>query len=184
MALTGPSDRLAASTASSTGVDPDGELGLSNADQLAWLRGTMARDSPLRMVARGASMAPFIRDGDTLTIAPVHGRRPGVGEVVAVSLPGTGQLVVHRLVARVGSRWLVRGDNAPEPDGVVGHDDIVGFVSRVERNGRDVRLGVSVGRAPVAWLQRAHALRPLVGTARLVRSILRTLHVARARRPP
>jgi len=129
-------------------------------------------------------MAPFIRDRDTLTIAPGHGRRPRVGEVVAVSLPGAGQLVVHRLVARVGSRWLVRGDNAPEPDGVVGRGDIVGFVSRVERDGRDVRLGVSVGRTPVAWLQRAHALRPLVGTARLVRSILRTLHLARARRPP
>ena len=129
-------------------------------------------------------MAPFIRDRDTLTIAPGHGRRPRVGEVVAVSLPGAGQLVVHRLVARVGSRWLVRGDNAPEPDGVVGRGDIVGFVSRVERDGRDVRLGVSVGRTPVAWLQRAHALRPLVGTARLVRSLLRTLHVTRARRQP
>lgn len=177
-----PSDRLAAVSPSSTFVDPDGELGLSNAAQLGLLRSMMAHGSPLRMVARGFSMAPFIRDQDTLTIAPAHGRAPRLGEVVAVSLPGAGQLAVHRIVARVGSRWLVRGDNASEPDGVVGPDDIVGIVTRVERDGREVRLGIGAGRVLIAWLQRTHALRPLVGLARLARAALRSLRSGRVGR--
>jgi hypothetical protein len=180
-ALRSPSDPLADVSRSSTSVDPDGELGLSNADQLALLRDTMAHGSPLRMVARGFSMAPFIRDRDTLTIAPARGRAPRIGEVVAVSLPGAGQLAVHRIVARVGSRWLVRGDNASEPDGVVGPEDIVGIVTHVERGGREVRLGIGVGRVLIAWLQRTHALRPLVGMARLVRGLPRSLRGGRFR---
>ena len=85
------------------------------------------------------------------------GRRR-VGEVVAFTLPGTGKLAIHRVVAREGAGWLLRGDNCLEGDGVVMSDQIVGRVVRVERNGRDVRLGTGVGGAWVAALNRGDGL--------------------------
>lgn len=137
---------------------PGGELHLSNLGQLELLRGMAEHGKPLRTTARGFSMSPFIRDEDVLTIVPMHGRAPRVGEVVAFTLPDSGRLAIHRIVARVGACWLVRGDNCPENDGLVASGDIIGRVVRVERQGREVRLGLGVEARLIAWLQRAHLL--------------------------
>ena len=67
---------------------------------------------PLRRVlVRGPSMAPALRDGDQLLVS--FGKRPASrpGAVVVVALPGT-QLAVKRLVRvdEAGRVW-VEGDN-------------------------------------------------------------------------
>jgi len=138
---------------------PGGELHLSNLGQLELLRGMMERGVPLRTMARGFSMSPFIRDGDVLTIAPLDGRAPRLGEVVAFTLPDTGRLAIHRVIARRGGAWLFRGDNSPEPDGIVPRENFLGVVTCVERDGRDVRLGAE--RALIAALNRGQGLRRL-----------------------
>jgi hypothetical protein len=94
-----------------------GELRLSNLGQLALLRGMAERGVPLRTTVRGFSMAPFIRDEDVLTIKPLNGRAPRPGEVVAFTLPHTGRLAIHRVIAAVDEARIIRGDNRPEPDG-------------------------------------------------------------------
>ena len=139
-------------------VSAGGELHLSNPGQLALLRGMAEHGAALRAMVRGVSMSPFIRDQDVLTIAPMNGRTPAVGEVVAFIQPDTGRVAIHRVIARAGLGWLVRGDNCPRADGVVMGQDIIGCVTRVERLGREVRLGLGPERAWIAALNHGNGL--------------------------
>jgi ribosomal protein S18 acetylase RimI-like enzyme len=139
-------------------VSLGGELQLSNLGQLELLRGMAERGVPLRTTVRGFSMAPFIRDQDVLTIAPIDNRAPRVGEVIAFTLPNSGRMAIHRVVGHAGAGWLVRGDNCPGADGVVARDDMVGRVVRVERRGRNVRLGLGAEGAWVGALSRGGGL--------------------------
>jgi ribosomal protein S18 acetylase RimI-like enzyme len=150
-------------------VGTGGELRLSNLGQLELLRGVTERGVPLRTSVRGFSMSPFIRDRDVLTIAPLDSRDPRPGEVIAFTLPGSGRLAVHRVVARRGAGWLVRGDNCPEADGVITRDEMLGRVVRVERGGREVRLGLGAQGAWIAALNRGEALTRLRAFSRLPR---------------
>ena len=151
------------------------ELPLSGQALLSLLEAVLARGVPFRFRARGWSMAPFIRDGDVITVSPFRGARPGIGEVVAFTRPGEGNLVVHRIVARQGADLLVQGDSVPEcADGIIPAENLRGRVSRVERDGRDVWLGLGPERYAIAWLSRTRRLVPLGGwLASWLRPLLR-----------
>jgi hypothetical protein len=128
------------------------------------LRQSLAADllrggSPVRLEVTGHSMSPLIRSGDVVTIEPLSGRRPALGEVVAVA--PAGGLLVHRLVGWDRGRALSRGDVAAEADPVTSSEDLLGRVTRVERRGRRVRLGLGIERVPIAWLSRVGLLRAL-----------------------
>jgi len=145
-------------------VAEGGELRLGNPGQLELLRGMAERGVPLRTGVRGLSMTPFIRDGDVVTFEPLRAA-PEVGQVVAVALPAGGRMAVHRVVARRGERWVVRGDNCAEADGEFGPESFVGRVVRVERGGREVPRGPRGSAACIAalsrtgWLLRLRAAR-------------------------
>ena len=151
-----------ASGASSSRFVVSGEAKrLSNAGQLELLRGVAEHGASLHTTVRGLSMSPFIRDRDVVTIAPLRGREPVVGEVVAAVIPGTGRLAVHRVVERRAQGWVVRGDNCPSDDGVLGLANIVGRVVRVQRRGRDVRLGLGPEAVLIAAADRRGLVRRL-----------------------
>ena len=139
-------------------VKRGGELGLTNAGQLELLRSVVERGHALRMPVRGFSMTPLIRDGDILTIFPLDDDGPALGEVVAVVVPNTGLLAVHRVVAKESGGWRVRGDMSARADGVLMRDAMIGRVVRVERGKRDVRFGLGRERALLAALNRVGAL--------------------------
>jgi ribosomal protein S18 acetylase RimI-like enzyme len=162
-------------------VSHGGELHLSNSAQLELLRGMAERGAPLRMTARGFSMAPFMRDRDVLTVAPLNGSEPCMGEVVAFALPNSGRLAIHRVVGRTSGGWIARGDNAPRADGVVSSAQILGHVVRVERDGRDVHLGLGPERACIAALSRSGGLAAITVLWRLPhRAVAATLRRAQA----
>ncbi len=105
-------------------------------------------------------MIPFIRDGDTLTIAPLANRPPRLGEVVAYSCPTEegAKLAIHRVIARRRRDFLVRGDgNGCMPE-IVSSENILGRMVKVERDGRQVRLGLGPERLLIAWSGRARLL--------------------------
>jgi hypothetical protein len=107
-------------------------------------------------------MAPFIQDRDVVTVAPFRHVLPGVGEVVAFVRPEAGNLVVHRVVARRGAASFIQGDSVPEyADGIIPPENLLGRVTRVQRNGRDVWLGLGPERTVIAWLSRKKLLSPL-----------------------
>ena len=146
---------------------------LSGPAVLELLQAVLARGAPFRFRAMGPSMFPFIRDGDVVTVAPLKGIRLRRGDVVACVPPRLDALVIHRVVARRGQSYLVKGDATSEADGLVHEADILGRVMRVERRGSEVRLGLGVERHLIAILARSGLLvRMVFPLARWGRSVL------------
>jgi hypothetical protein len=61
-----------------------------------------------------------------------------------------------------GIRYLIKGDNALEPDGVISKDNILGYVTRVQRNGRNIFAGLGPERYIVALLSRRTLIFPFL----------------------
>jgi hypothetical protein len=153
---------------------PEGqEMPLSGTALLELLQAVLARGAPFRFRAKGPSMFPFIRDGDVVTVAPLKGIRLRRGDVVACVPPRRDTLVIHRVVARRGQSYLVKGDATSEADGLVQEADILGRVMSVERRGSEVRLGFGLERQLIAMLARSGLfVRVIFPLARWVRSVL------------
>jgi signal peptidase len=127
-----------------------------------------------RFQAKGHSMSPFIKDGDIVTISPLTRSSPGLGDVVAFNHPETGKLFVHRIVLKKRDSYIVKGENAFEADGLIKKGNILGFVTRVERKGKKVLLGLGPERFLIAFLTRRGLLFPLLSPIRkIIRSFIR-----------
>jgi len=138
-----------------------GALSLSGAALLELVRPVLDKGLPVRFQAKGFSMSPFIRDGDVITLLPFARRPPALGDVAAYLQPASGRLVVHRLVDRTSSGWLIQGDNAPSGlDGPVPAGELLARVARVERQGRRVWLGLGLESRVIAYLSRTSRLTP------------------------
>jgi hypothetical protein len=138
------------------------ERPLSGPALLELMRAVLDKGVPFRFCARGWSMAPFIRDGDVITVSPLGRGRPRTGDVVAFVRPGMERLVVHRMVARTSAGFFMQGDCLPDqPDGVVPAENLLGRVTRIERKGRQIWLGLGPERCAIAWLSRTRRLRSL-----------------------
>jgi len=134
-------------------------LSLSGKAMIELMQAVHAKGLPFRFNAGGYSMAPFIRDGDVICISPLASRMPGPGDVVAFIHPETELLCMHRVLSVNGDNFFIQGDNLPEkPDGLIPREAIVGRVTRVERAGRRVRLGLGPERLLLALLSRCGGL--------------------------
>jgi len=154
---------------------PDGEeYSLGSRALAEFLDAAVQKGVPFRFRARGGSMFPFIRDGDVLTIRPLGDAPPAPGSVAAFARPGTGRLVVHRIVRREADTFLVRGDNLSAPDPPVPAENLLGTVTGIERRGRPVRFGLGPERALIARLPVRALTRVLaVPVRRLIRGLRR-----------
>jgi SOS-response transcriptional repressor LexA len=136
------------------------------------MREVFGRGADFRFRARGLSMSPFIKDGDLILVSPVSKVKPSLGMVVAFVQPVSGILIVHRVVGRKGTAFLIQGDNTGgKPDGLFQPQDILGCVTGVERNGRRVVLGLGPERFLIATLSRSGLLRGLFWLLRSVKGI-------------
>lgn len=144
-----------------------GEEGsLSPALRLELLKAVVDQKKPFRFRAPGHSMYPSILDGDTITVSPVSPGHPALGDVVAFHHPETGRLVVHRVVAVNSDSFLIRGDNADKPDGLIPADRILGIVTCVERGRGRHGMGTRSGRRIIAFLSRHSLLKPILRPVR------------------
>ena len=134
-------------------------LSLSGKALIELMQAVHAKGLPFRFNAGGHSMAPFIRDGDVICVSPLASRAPGPGDVVAFIHPETKLPCLHRVLSINGDSFRIQGDNMPEkPDGIIPREAIVGRVTRVERAGRRVRLGLGPERLLLALLSRCGVL--------------------------
>jgi hypothetical protein len=146
---------------------------------LVGLLETIAPDSIVfRLKGRGDSMLPTLRSGDAITIQPLCGRLPSVGDIVAVSPSSGGSLTVHRIVCRNVHGWVTRGDNGIETDPAVSTEQILGRVTEIRRNGRRQRFGLGLERLLIARLSRAGLFRPMTGAAARVKKRLSNIVAA------
>lgn len=138
------------------------QAAIPNAVLIELLQAVLQQGKPFWFQAPGFSMSPFIKDGDTITLSPLAGASPQVGEVLAFLRPGSGKLVVHRLVGRQGKLLLIRGDNSEEESELVPASSILGYVTGVQRAGQPVRLGLGAERRIIAALSRQGWLRTVL----------------------
>ena len=144
-------------------------MSLSAADLADYLRVVLARGDRLRFTSPGHSMYPFLRDGDSITVAPLGGSLARRGDIIAFCHPATDRLTIHRVVARRAHLVLARGDNCGGADGAIRDDSILGRVSAVARRGRPVRLGGGPERVLIAFLSERSLLIPAVTLGRRMR---------------
>jgi signal peptidase I len=113
---------------------------------------------PIKLRVRGASMQPLIQDGDLVTLAPAGNGEIGLGDVVAVRRRESSGIVLHRVVKIAPGGFLIQGDNAGRPDGVFDPRSILGRVTQVERNGRNIWFAKGELRYLMAHLVRHRLL--------------------------
>jgi signal peptidase I len=107
-------------------------------------------------------MYPFIRHGDVITITPLSDNLPRYGDVVAFVRPRTFALVVHRVVGKRDDAFLIKGDNVACFDEPIPTASILGSVTKVERDGKEIYLGLGPERLLIAFLTRRGILSPLL----------------------
>ena len=90
----------------------------------------------LQLRVTGSSMLPTIWPGDFLTIRSASVHQAQIGDVVFCRKRG--QFVVHRVVRKLASGLITRGDSMPSDDsGTPGHN-VLGLVTEVRRNGATI----------------------------------------------
>ncbi len=140
----------------------------------------IAESGGLRFRAQGRSMAPFVRDGDVLTIEKIPPADLRVGDIALFRSRG-GSVLAHRVCRSVGgsdrARWTTRGDALFVQDPSFGPDSLLGRVATVERDGSTRRLDGGLGRlAGQFWLLTYQP-------RRLLCRIRTRLHAVLRRRP-
>jgi hypothetical protein len=119
------------------------------------LRAVLSQGTAFRFRASGSSMCPCIKDDDVIVVAPFpFGALPRLGQVVAFVQPDTCELVVHRVVAKRGCAFLLKGDSLSQADGLVPAANVLGYVVRVERDGQEIRIGLGPERLLIATVSR------------------------------
>jgi len=113
----------------------DAEISLSGTAVIALLSAVHEKGADFRFRASGASMSPTIRNGDIITLSPPKRFKPASGDILAFRHPETGKLIIHRAITVSSDTFLAKGDNSLDPDGHIPLSNILGVVTRVERNG-------------------------------------------------
>jgi signal peptidase I len=134
------------------------ELNLSAPDMVGLLRDVLGKGASFRFKAKGFSMTPIIKDGDIITVSPSLSAGLRSGDIAAFTHPVTDRLVVHRIVGIRGGSFFVKGDNNEAFDGLIPGSRVLGRITRIERDGRSVQLGLGAERSAIALLSRFNIL--------------------------
>lgn len=123
------------------------------------LQSFLSEETAIRFTAPGKSMLPFVRDGDILTITPLSQAKLNIGNVVAFIHPTNKNLLVHRVIDKQGSQFLIKGDNGLLlTDGWIHESQLIGCVTRVERDKKKIRFGFGLERYLIAFLSKYNLL--------------------------
>ena len=145
-------------------------LSLSAGAGARFLKAIIAKGRSMKFQAAGRSMTPFIRDGDLITLSPPFKARLDMGDVVGIIDPLTETLVVHRIVGIRAGKYWIKGDNTSEKSArFFDPRHIYARVTRIERNGKSLRLGLGAERRLIAMLSRTPpAMRLVVKSLRML----------------
>ncbi len=88
--------------------------------------------------ARGTSMSPFIREGDTVIISPLSGPI-SIGDIV-LAKTDSGSPVLHRVIKHFPTGVITKGDAVTEDDGFIIADDVFGKATQVSGSGFNFHL--------------------------------------------
>jgi signal peptidase I len=133
-------------------------ISLSGKEILALIEPLLSEGVAATFRVHGSSMYPIIREGDIVTVTP---RLDNIrlGDVVALKHPINGSLLLHRVIARDAVYFLISGDNTADPDGYMPMSAILGIVTQVQRNGRNICFGHGPERTLITFLARWRLVR-------------------------
>ena len=134
------------------------ELSFSSIALNELLQVVHSKGATFRFQATGFSMSPFIKDGDIITVSPLSDSCLDSGEIAAFIHPDTEKLIIHRLISRKGGYYLAKGDSVSSTDGFIPRERILGCVTKIERNNRDIRFGFGLERLIISFLSRKRLL--------------------------
>jgi signal peptidase I len=149
-------------------------MSLSGEFLLDLIKAVHEKKASFRCCVKGFSMSPFVKDGDIITIAPKQISPVLRGDIAAFVHPLTGKLVVHRVIKKEGDSLRIRGDNLPADDGLIPESNILGTVTKVERDGKKVCLGLGVERHIIALFSERSLLRGLLSRLSKIRKAIRS----------
>lgn len=144
------------------------EFSFSGEVRIELIRAVFAKGALFRFKAKGFSMSPFIQDNDIITLAPLSQSPLELGKIVAYICPVHNKLVVHRMIGRKKSCYLIKGDNIPNPDCLINKEHILGCVTAIQRNNKAVFLSLGSERAIIAFLSRTGMLQLILWLLRLI----------------
>ena len=135
---------------------------MPNKQFAALMAEVLKKGKAFRFQASGFSMAPFIKDGDILTLVDLNYRQIRIGIVLAFYHPQNSKLTVHRVVTRNGKTYLMKPDNGMNADGWINHEEVIGMVHSVERGESLIKFGLGWEKWLIAHLSRWNALMPII----------------------
>ncbi|MGD8397543.1 MAG: signal peptidase I [Anaerolineae bacterium] len=143
---------------------------------ITFLRTGLEQAGEMRLPLRGRSMWPTIPAGSLVRVEPINGSSVQRGDILVWQRKGV--FVAHRVVDiksdDASSHLLLKGDNCPVADAPVSREAIIGRVSAIERNGRDVRRQSLRYRLESAfWVWRWHLARAREGVRLRLPTLLR-----------
>jgi signal peptidase I len=118
--------------------NPENGIMLSAPEMMGLMEAVHQKGASFRFQAKGFSMTPSIRDGDVITVSPLGGGKPRRGDVVAFRHLESPRMLVHRVLRKKRDRFLIKGDNCSDADGWIPGENILGVITRVERQGKNV----------------------------------------------
>lgn len=134
------------------------EISLSSIELTALLEAALSKNASLRFQVKGFSMSPFIKNKDIVTISPILNSVIGFGKIAAFRHPVNKRLVIHRIISSNGRHYLIKGDRIFSSDGFIPKENILGCVSRIERNNKMIYFGLGPERIIIAFLSRIRVL--------------------------
>ena len=129
---------------------------LSNKALVQIIQEVLSRGRSVRLEVKGWSMFPCIRGKDILTVSPLDGHASYIGLPVAFTNPSSSNLVIHRVIGQRQDAFIIKGDCVSGADGVIRIKNILGVVTKVERNNRLVRFGWGKERWVITFFNKTN----------------------------
>lgn len=122
-------------------ISPNQKISAIDFEQLA--NTLLETGNEVRFRASGRSMYPFIKDGDTITITPTNTKDLEKGNI-AFYRNKENKPTAHRIVGITKEYnktiFLIRGDGYVAGNERIPAENIMGIVTKVERDGIEVKL--------------------------------------------
>jgi signal peptidase I len=128
------------------------ELSLPQPAVVDLCKAILNKGAEFRFKASGFSMLPCIRSGDILTVSAFSGIPVKFADIVAFTHPVTEKLIIHRVLYKKKDTYLIKGDNIYIVDGFIPLNNIIGRITKIERGGKEIRLGMGLERAFFGFL--------------------------------
>lgn len=134
------------------------------------IRAATAGGNSISFNAPGGSMQPFIHSWDKIFVSPNGKESIRTGDILVFVHPKDGRVLAHRVVKIADGRFFCKGDNVSGTgDGWITNEDVLGRVVRIQRDGKEIHLGLGVESKVIALLSRGNKLVLLVNFLRRIK---------------